>query len=208
MRAGPLAVSAALLLALCNGAPAAWAQHAHQPAPGAAPPRSQSLYALSAALVDERGQPVPLDLFRGHPVLISMLYASCRDACPLLLADIKRIEMELPPRARADLRVVLVSLDPERDTAEVLQALARAHRADETRWRFLRARDDTVREIAAALGIKYRRLPDGSFNHSSLITLLDPSGVIQSRVEGIGQPHADLLRRLRASRPSSEAPPH
>jgi protein SCO1/2 len=204
MRTVPLAASAALFLVLWCAESPAWAQHEHHPAPGAAPPRSRSIYEVSAALVDQQEQPVGLDLFRGHPVLISMLYASCRDACPLLLADIKRIDMELPPRARADLRVVLVSLDPERDTPEVLQALARAHGVDESRWRFLRAPDDTVREIAAVLGIKYRRLPDGSFNHSSVITLLDPSGVIQSRVEGIGQPHADLLRRLRASRPPSE----
>jgi len=133
-----------------------------------------------------------------------MLYASCREACPLLLADIKRIEMELPQQVRPNLRVVLVSLDPERDTPEILQALARAHRVDESRWRLVSGSDETVREIAAVLGIKYRRLPDGSFNHSSVITLLDRSGVIQSRVEGIGQPHADLLRRLRASRPESE----
>jgi len=193
-----------LLLVACYGGAPAWAQHVHQPAPGAAPPRSHSIYEVSAALVDQKGQPVNLDLFRGHPVIISMLYASCREACPLLLADIKRIEMELPQQVRPNLRVVLVSLDPERDTPEILQALARAHRVDESRWRLVSGSDETVREIAAVLGIKYRRLPDGSFNHSSVITLLDRSGVIQSRVEGIGQPHADLLRRLRASRPESE----
>ncbi len=204
MRAGSLGASAALLLVLCCGGSMVWAQHAHQPAPGAASPRSQSVYEVSAALVDQRGQPAGLDLFRGHPVLVSMLYASCRDACPLLLADIQRIERELPPRDRADLRVLLVSLDPERDTPEVLQALARARGVDESRWRIVRTSDDTVREIAAVLGIKYRRMPDGSFNHSSVITLLDASGIIQSRVEGIGQPHADLLRRLRASRPTSD----
>ncbi|HET8576827.1 MAG TPA: SCO family protein [Methylomirabilota bacterium] len=204
MRPGSVATSAALFLVLCGGAAAAGAQHVHQPAPDAAPPRSQSIYEVSAALVDHRGHPVGLDLFRGHPVLISMLYASCRDACPLLLADIKRIEMDLPARVRADLRVLLVTLDPERDTPEALQALARAHRVDESRWRFVTAPDDTVREIAAVLGIKYRRLADGTINHSSVITLLDPSGVIQSRVEGIGQPHADLLRLLRASRAAPE----
>jgi protein SCO1/2 len=205
MRPGPVAASAALLLVLWgSGLPARAQQHVHPAAPGAAPPRSQSIYEVSAALVDQKGQPVGLDLFRGHPVLISMLYASCRDACPLLLADIKRIELDLPPRVRADLRVLLVSLDPERDTTEALQALARAHRVDESRWRFVSGSDDTVREIAAVLGIKYRRLADGSINHSSVITLLDPSGVIESRVEGIGQPRADLLRRLRASRPATE----
>jgi protein SCO1 len=195
----PLAVFVAMLVVLWGGGSTAWAQHVHEPAPGAASSRSQSVYELSAGLVDQHAQPVGLDVFRGHPVLISMFYASCPDACPLLIADLQRIETELPPKVRANLRVVLVSLDPGRDTPEVLQALARAHSVDESRWRFLRTSDDSVREIAAVLGIKYRRLPDGNFNHSSIITLLDPSGVVQTRVEGIGQPHAELLRRLRAS---------
>lgn len=201
MRPGALAAaSAAVLLSLSCPGPAAWAQHVHESPAAAAPPRSQSVYEVSAALVDQRGQPAALDVFRGHPVLISMFFASCRDTCPLLIADIQRIERELPPRIRANLRVVLVSFDPERDTPEVLQALARARGVDESRWRFLRGPDDSVREIAAVLGIKYRRLPDGNFNHSSLITLLDPSGIVQARVEGIAQPHADLVKRLRAGR--------
>jgi len=193
-----LAVCAAGLLSL-SGVTAVRAQHAHSTAPAAAPARSQSLYALSAALVDQDGRSVGLDLFRGYPVLISMFYATCPDACPLLIANIQRIEAELSPRERANLRVVLVSLDPERDTPEALQALVRARGLDDSRWRLMRAPDDTVREIAAALGIKYRRLPDGSFNHSSVITLLDRSGAVQARVDGIGQPQADLLRRLRAA---------
>jgi protein SCO1/2 len=165
----------------------------------AAPPRGDSVYALSASLVDQRGRPVGLDIFRGHPVLISMFYATCPDSCPLLIADLQRIERELPLRIKGDLRIVLVSVDPGRDTPEALRALARARQVDESRWRLLRAPEDTVREIAALLGIKYRRLPDGNFNHSSVITLLDPNGVILVRDEAIGGSHATLLRSLRAA---------
>ncbi len=57
---------------------------------------------------------------RGHPVLIAMFNATCPDACPLLIADLQRIEGELPSRIKADLRIVLVSLDPERDTPDAL----------------------------------------------------------------------------------------
>lgn len=198
MSARPIvAALAGLLLACTVPAPGAAGEHHHQPSP-AADPRGDSVYELSASLVDQHGNPVTLDLFRGHPVLVSMFYATCRDSCPLLIADLQRIERELSPGIRKDLRVVLVSFDPERDTPGVLRAVAEAHRVDGTRWRLLRAPEDTVREVAAVFGIKYRRLLDGSFNHSSVITLLDRSGVIVARVEGVGQPHRDLRQRLDA----------
>ena len=194
MKTITLAVAGALIMVMAFPVSG---QHQHHAAP-AAPPRSDSVYELSASLVDQHGKKVGLDLFRGHPVLISMFYTTCRDACPLLIADLKRIERDLPSATRATLRVVLVSLDPKHDTPEALQGLARSHGLDTPRWRLLRASDDTVREIAAVLGIRYRQLPDGGFNHSSVITLLDPAGVIVARLEGLGQPTDTLRERLQA----------
>jgi protein SCO1/2 len=202
MKVVAIAVAGLLAAGVAIASPAAAQGHRHE-AMEAAPPRGDSVYALSASLVDQRGRAVGLDLFRGHPVLISMFYASCPDACPLLIADLQRMERELPPRIKADLRIVLVSLDPERDTPDALQALARARRVDESRWRLLRAPEDTVRDIAALLGVKYRRLPDGSFNHSSVITLLDPDGAIVVRDDAMGGPHEALLRGLRGGRSTS-----
>lgn len=202
MKVVAIAVAGLLAAGVAVAPPAAAQGHRHE-AMEAAPPRGDSVYALSASLVDQRGRAVGLDLFRGHPVLISMFYASCPDACPLLIADLQRMERELPPRIKADLRIVLVSLDPERDTPDALQALARARQVDESRWRLLRAPEDTVRDIAALLGVKYRRLPDGSFNHSSVITLLDPDGAIVVRDDAIGGPHEALLRGLRGGRSTS-----
>ena len=193
-----LRIAAGVALLAVTGSLAA-AQHRHEDAPAAAP-RSDSIYEMPAALVDQGGRPVGLDLFRGHPVLITMFYASCPDACPLLIADLQRFERELSPRARADLRIVLVSFDTARDRPEALKRLAAAHGLDTSRWRLLRASDDTVREVAAVLGIRYRRLPDGSFDHSSVVTLLDASGVAVARVEGLGQPLDALRKHLHASR--------
>jgi protein SCO1/2 len=161
-------------------------------------PRGESIYQMAARFVDQTGVPAGLDAGRGHPVLMSMFYASCRDACPLLIADIRRVEASLPARVRADLRVVLVTLDPSHDTPAALQALATAHGVDGARWRFLTGSDDAVREVAAVLGVKYRRLSTGVINHASIITLLDRAGVVDTRVEGLGQPPTDLVQRLLA----------
>lgn len=158
-----------------------------------------SLYQLPVEAVDQTGASSTLHAHRGHPVVVSMFYAHCPVACPMLIQDVKRFEDELEPGARADLRVVLVSLDPERDTPEVLAEAMDKHVLDAARWTLLRTPPDAVREVAAALGIRYRRAPDGEMNHSSILTLLDRQGVPVARVEGLQRdntPLRDALARL------------
>jgi protein SCO1/2 len=79
--------------------------------------------------------------------------------------------------------VVLVSLDPERDSVAQLQALATRHGVDQKRWHFVRTPDSSVQEIAALLGVRYRRMPDGEISHSPVITLLNGEGIIASRAQ-------------------------
>jgi protein SCO1 len=158
-----------------------------------------SVYQLTGSLIDQAGQTVHLDVHRGHPVLLSMFYTSCADACPLLIAELQRIEAGLPPALRADVRVVLVSLDPERDTPRALRRLAESHRLDTTRWRLLTGSDDTVREVAAVLGVKFRRLANGMINHSSVIAVLDRRGGIEGTIDGITPGDPKLLARVTAA---------
>jgi protein SCO1/2 len=54
-----------------------------------------------------------------------------------------------------------------------------------------------VRTIAALLNVQYRQLPNGDFNHSTIITLLSPGGEIQASSATLGHPDAALLERLR-----------
>jgi protein SCO1 len=190
-----------LLAAAGTGTPARATDthhHAHEALESGETWSGESIYQLAGALRDQTGARVGLDLFRGHPVLVSMFYASCPDACPLLIEEIRQFESTLPAPVRADLRVLLVSLDPARDTPEALGRLARARRIGSARWRLLTAEDDVVREIAAVLGVKFRQLPDGSINHSTVLALLDRAGRIDLRLDGLGQPKATLAARLRA----------
>lgn len=155
-----------------------------------------SLFQLDSALTDQEGRPVTLESFRGHPTVIVMFYGSCTTVCPLLIADGRRIERALSEQDRARTRFVLVTLDPENDTEERLRELARLHELDTTRWSLLRGSDSTVRELAMVLGVRYRRVPGGAIAHSALVTLLDPSGRIDARIEGITQPVAPIADRI------------
>lgn len=146
-----------------------------------------SIYALPVALVDQRGAAVDLGVGEGHPVLVAMFYGSCTTACPMIVAKIRTIESGLSEAERADLRVVLVSFDPARDTPAALAKLASTHGLDD-RWSLLTGDDDAVREVSAVLGVKYKRRQNGDFDHSSPIALLDRQGAVVHRLPDLGAP--------------------
>ncbi|HEY8073098.1 MAG TPA: SCO family protein [Labilithrix sp.] len=164
-----------------------------QPA-SAPPPSGPSVYALSLSLRDASDQPIALDTFRGHPVLVSMFYGSCPSACPLIVAHMKEVESQLPPDVRARTRLLLVSFDAEHDTPDALARIAERHRVD-ARWKFAVGADDEVRQLANALGVVYRREQGGAFSHNSVITALDGDGRVVARVD---DPLADLAPLAKA----------
>lgn len=177
-----LAVAGAMLLATLNAA--------------AQPPPGDSLYQLQTPLRTQRGEAATLDLYRGHPVLVSMFYTRCGYVCPLLLRSLQRLDAGLDPAVRERVRVLVVSLDPEHDTPQVLQATAEKHGVDGARWTLARASSADVRKLAAALGIQYRQLPDGGFNHATVITLLAPDGRVLAHTSNPSAPEESFVLKL------------
>lgn len=176
-------------------------------AAAAAPP--DSIYLLGTPLITQDAKLGRLDLHRGHPVLISMFYGSCPHICPTLIAAMRRMERQLDASQRSRLRVLMVSLDPERDTPKALSELAALHGVDLSRWTFAQTPKPEVRKLAAVLGIQYRQLPDGEFNHSTVITLLDGEGRILARTSSITRPDDGFMQALRraTSARNSASPP-
>lgn len=156
----------------------------------------QSIYRLEANLTNQAGIEHGLDVYQGQPVLVTMFYGACPATCPLLIDTLRAVERAAPATQRQRLRVLMVSIDPERDTVQSLTELARARRIDLSRWTLARTDAATVRRIAAVLNVQYRKLPDGGFNHSSVITLLSPQGeiVVQSTV--LAKADSALLQAL------------
>lgn len=190
-----------LLLLLACGAPEPLA--AEPPASAVEgidldPLPDDSLYQLGLPLEDHRGQRIGLDVHRGHPVVVTMFYAWCPAACPMLIEDVKAFERALAPAERAGLRVLMVSLDPARDDPAKLAEAVATHGVDGARWTLARTAPEEVRTVAAALGIRYRAAPDGEMNHSSILTLLDAEGRPVARMEGLRRDPAPLLDALRA----------
>jgi protein SCO1 len=194
-----LAAVAATLLAAAAMAGAEEPAHVHVhpvEAPAALP--GGSLYQLGVTLDTAGGARLALDALRGAPVVVTMFYSSCTSVCPMLTLQMQRIAAALGDDARARVRFLMVSLDAARDTPPTLVEFAAAHRLPEPPFVVAHAAAGDVRAIAAALGIRYRQLPDGSFSHSSLITLLDRDGVPVARTQELAAEDAGFVERLKA----------
>ena len=115
-----------------------------------------------------------------------MLYTNCTVSCPRILVDLKRIEAGLSADQLKDVRFVIASIDPARDTPARLSAWAADVRLDTSRFTLLTAPDATVRELAAALRVRYLPEPNGEFGHSNRIVVLDADGAIIHWQAGLG----------------------
>ncbi len=156
----------------------------------------RSLFLLDVSLEDQAGQPFALVSRRGQPLLLTFFYASCETMCPLILSDLERVEAGLTPEARAALRVVVVSIDPEHDDAARLAAVARERALPLERWSLVRGSERDVRTLASTLGMTYRRTTDGGYAHAALFTLLDGEGRVVTQTSGTGRAITPLLEAV------------
>lgn len=166
----------------------------------AMPLPGDSVLRLPGRFVDQDGRPFILAQRRGQPQLVTMFYSSCKYACPLLIDSGKGVEHALAPAEREKLRLLYISLDPVRDEPRVLSALATKRKLDRSRWTLARTDAGGVRRTAAVLGVRYRQLANGEFNHSSSLILLDAEGRVLARTDKLG-PVADpaFVKRVRAA---------
>ncbi len=154
--------------------------------PDSGPLPRDSVYQLPLKLTDQDGNLREWRSFRGKPRLVSMFYTSCPYICPLIIDAGKAVERSLTPKQLQQLGIVLISMDPARDTAAVLKETAAKRRLDTTRWSLVAPPLADVREIAAVLGIRFRQLADGEFNHTTALVLLDADGRVLARTEQMG----------------------
>ena len=136
------------------------------------------------ALTSQDGKEVRLEDFRGKVVAVAFIYASCPDVCPLLTDKMARVQDELGSKFGTEVAFLSITVDPERDTPEVLKGYAEAFDADLAGWSFLTGSPAAVREVAQRYGVAVAPAADGGVDHTLLTTLVDRDGVM--RVQYLG----------------------
>lgn len=168
--------------------------------PAKAPLPRDSVYQLDARLTDQAGQPRAFQSLRGRPRVVTMFYTSCQYVCPLIVDRVRAVERALAPGERERVGLVLISMDPKRDSPEALQRLMQERKLDATRWTLLRPDPADLRAVAGVLGVRYRELEDGEFNHTTVLVLLDAEGRVLARTDQLsGERDAEFVAAVRAA---------
>jgi len=99
-----------------------------------------------SGLVDQDERATSGDQFRGKVVVANFIYTSCTDICPLLSARMRQLQERLRQENLLGIQVQLLSfsVDPSRDTPEVLRAYAARNGADAGAWRFLTGSEEQL----------------------------------------------------------------
>jgi protein SCO1/2 len=157
-----------------------------------------SIFDLDIVFTNQDGEPTTLAELAGRPIVAAMMFTNCKSVCPRIAEDMKGLDQLLSAEERARVRFIMFSLDPENDTPAALRGFARDHHLDTARWTLLAGSEDGVRDLAAALGIKYRPGADGQIAHSASIFAIDSRGVIRRHQEGLGRDPGELLAAIKA----------
>lgn len=162
----------------------------------AKPLAEKSVYQLDATWTNDDGRAVKLDSLRGRPQVVVMFFANCQSACPLLVYQMTQLEAALPMEPRKNVGFTLVSFDSKRDTPEALKSYRAQHELSHENWNLLTGDADSVQDLAAVLGVKYKEDAQGQFAHSNVITLLNAEGEIVYQQTGLSSDSEEFVRQI------------
>ena len=149
-------------------------------------------------LTDQDGRQLALKELRGKVVVVTFIYTSCTDRCPLLTAKMAGLQSRLGPAFGPQVFFVSISVDPEHDTPRVLKAYARARHVNTTGWAFLTGSTAEIRETARHYGIYYKKMSHRDVDHTFLTSLIDHKGMLRVQYMGIQFSADEMLRDLRS----------
>jgi protein SCO1/2 len=162
---------------------------ARLPTLGAAPPFS---------LTTADGDRLALAHLRGKVVGVTFIYATCIDTCPLLTAKLVGLGQRLGKDLGQNVAFVAITVDPERDTPDVLRGYAQAHGARGAGWAFLTGTPSEIKDVARRYGVFARRTDRGDVDHTFLTSLVDRTGALRVQYMGVRFDPDEMLRDLRS----------
>jgi protein SCO1/2 len=148
-----------------------------------------------ATLVSQNATPVSLHALKGNVAVYDFIYTHCAGTCPIMTSSMRRVVAAV---REPNVRFVSVSVDPARDTPEVLRSYAKMT-GNDPRWLFLTAAPSVVSDLSEK-GFKLAAVTGGGeaaqpLLHSSRFALADAGGTIRGYYDGTEPREVDRLIR-------------
>jgi protein SCO1 len=169
-----LATLTALVLAQPHAAP----QQPFQVLPEIAP-------APEFTLTSQDGAEVKLADFRGKVVAVTFIFTLCTDTCPVLTPMMSFVQDRLGSDFGEKIAFVSITVDPERDTLEVLKEYGQAFGANFSGWFFLTGSASSIREVTRHYGVFAAKAANGNVDHTFLTSIVDRHGILRVQYLGV-----------------------
>ncbi|MBE0589331.1 MAG: SCO family protein [Hydrogenophaga sp.] len=159
-------------------------------------------YGRGFTLIDFNGQSRTLADFSGRVVMLYFGFVQCPDVCPTALTRAAAVKQQLGADA-AQLQVIFVTVDPERDTPELLRDYMAAF---DPSFMALTGSPEQIKAVADEFRVYYKKVPTGStytLDHTALSYLFDREGHIRVvlRHEQTADDYTADIRQLLAEKP-------
>jgi protein SCO1/2 len=171
----PVALASALLLVNSDLSPSA--------APSSALPKIAP--APPFELTSQDGARLRLADFRGKVVAVTFIYTRCTDTCPVLTPMMSFVQDRLGRDFGEKIVFISITIDPERDTPQVLKEYGEVFGANPAGWFFATGAAETIREVTRRYGVFAAQAADGSVDHSFLTSIIDRDGVLRVQYLGV-----------------------
>ncbi|MCX6351130.1 MAG: SCO family protein [Bacteroidetes bacterium] len=149
----------------------------------------------SYSLTDQNHNPFGSDQLKGQVYVADFFFTSCGTICPTLTKNLIRVQEAF--ETAKDFHVVSISIDPEHDTAEVLQNYKAKYKIKTPNWHFLTGKKDYIYDVMNTDGfLLIKPEPDPAskeLEHTGIISLVDKEGHVRGQYQGTDDEEIDRL---------------
>lgn len=146
---------------------------------------SSSIFLLNSDWQNQDAKILKMNDLKGKTLVVVMIYTTCKAACPILVASMRKIESQVSVKNLDKTSFVLVSIDPKTDIPSRLKTFAEQNKMTATQWVFLTSNEYNTQEFANVLSMKYKKISPMDFSHSNIISVFAPDGTMQFQEEGL-----------------------
>ncbi len=141
--------------------------------------------------VTAQGDKFGLTEMKGKINVVDFMFTTCMGPCPVMSAKMKALYEEFANDPRV--QFISISVDPVRDTPEVLIEYARDHGVNDDRWIFLR--EEAIEKVARLCEEGFKMAAEElPFGHPVNFTLVDENGMIRGYYDGTSDERMDVLK--------------